>query len=279
MLITYKLVDENPHYKGKGKLSKAARVKIVSAVRCAIWLRTGENNSKSAATKLKKRHSKLCTPCFWRSPIAQNFVENEEQHTETNNPYTAVEDCSTEENIPDVIEGVMNIRRDTVDLKKEESRGNCHIEDTLDALMIRDISLLLKRVAAKSSRLIGNYTTNLSEIRLKFDGGKLYNRCNRGSWHSRCYGESLRKNLGPQWSTKIWEKVTSTKAGKYFERLYHVKDRALLSTKFSQQKPEKKARRWKRKIQGVKESTLKRAKREYGPEAVEVIQEISEEKL
>ncbi|KAJ8301789.1 hypothetical protein KUTeg_020776 [Tegillarca granosa] len=42
-----KLVDENPHYKGKGELSKAA-------LKCAIRLRTGENNSKSAATKLDK---------------------------------------------------------------------------------------------------------------------------------------------------------------------------------------------------------------------------------
>ncbi|KAJ8304284.1 hypothetical protein KUTeg_017867 [Tegillarca granosa] len=91
-------------------------------------------------------------------------VKNEKQYTATNDPNTAVEDCRTEENILDVIERVMNIWRDTVDLdKEEESRGNWHIADTLDALMIRGISLLLNRVAAKSSRLIGNYTTNLAE--------------------------------------------------------------------------------------------------------------------
>ncbi|KAJ8304706.1 hypothetical protein KUTeg_018289 [Tegillarca granosa] len=87
------------------------------------------------------------------------------------------------------------------------------------------------------------------------------------------------KNLGPKWSTKIWEKVTSSKSGKYFEKLHHVRDRALLTTKFGQQKLEEKARKWKRKIQSVKEATSKRAKREYGPEAVEVILEISDEKL
>ncbi|KAJ8304279.1 hypothetical protein KUTeg_017862 [Tegillarca granosa] len=84
-------------------------------------------------------------------------------------------------------------------------------------------------------------------VRLKFDGVKLYDlySCNRGSWHSRCY-------------------VTSSKSGKYFEKLHHVRDRALLTTKFGQQKPGEKARKWNRKIQSVKEATSKRAKREYG---------------
>ena len=47
-------------------------------------------------------------------------------------------------------------------------------------------------------------------IRTKFDGGKVYNLCNRGSWHERCYGGALRMNLGPEWSCKVWEDSTGT---------------------------------------------------------------------
>ncbi|KAJ8304705.1 hypothetical protein KUTeg_018288 [Tegillarca granosa] len=140
-----KLVDENLHYKGKGKLSKAARVKIVSAVRCANLLTTGENNSKSAATmrleKLEKDIHNCVHHVFGDHRNCTDFckVKNEEQHTAT----------STQIQLLRIIKK-----------KNQEETG---ILKTLDALMIKDISLLLNRVAAKSSRLIGNYTTNLAE--------------------------------------------------------------------------------------------------------------------
>jgi hypothetical protein len=50
----------------------------------------------------------------------------------------------------------------------------------------------------------------------KFDGGKVYNLCNRGSWHARCYGGALRMNLGPEWSCKVWEDSTGTEPGYHF---------------------------------------------------------------
>ncbi|CAC5412862.1 unnamed protein product [Mytilus coruscus] len=72
----------------------------------------------------------------------------------------------------------------------------------------------------KADRLLGNNTTNLAEslmhIRCKFDGGKLYNLCNRGSWHGRCFGGGLRMNFGPEWSPKVWQKTTATQPGFYF---------------------------------------------------------------
>ena len=51
--------------------------------------------------------------------------------------------------------------------------------------LIQDVQIILNRIADKSERLIGNFTTNLAEswmaIRSKFDGGKVINRCGRGS--------------------------------------------------------------------------------------------------
>jgi len=85
---------------------------------------------------------------------------------------------------------------------QEQSRFDSGIDYyKLDKCLLQDISLLLQRIAAKSERLLGN-TTNLAEpwmhIRTKFDGGNVHNLCGRGSWHTRCYGGSLRINLGPQ---------------------------------------------------------------------------------
>lgn len=65
--------------------------------------------------------------------------------------------------------------------------------------LIKDVQVILNRVADKSEGLIGNFTTNLAEswmaVRCKFDGGKVINRCGKGSWNTRCYGGALRKTL------------------------------------------------------------------------------------
>ena len=46
-------MDENPLYKGKGNLTKSIRVRLVSAVRCAIRMRS-QPNVKNAAKLLEK---------------------------------------------------------------------------------------------------------------------------------------------------------------------------------------------------------------------------------
>ena len=56
--ILEKLVDGNPSYKGKGNLTKALRVRITSAVRCDIRMRSAEKDHKRAA-KLYKETSKI----------------------------------------------------------------------------------------------------------------------------------------------------------------------------------------------------------------------------
>ena len=66
----------------------------------------------------------------------------------------------------------------------------------------------------------GNFTTNLAEswmhIRAKFDGGKVINRSQSGSWEVRCSGAGLRANEGPEWGPKTWERVTGEAANPVF---------------------------------------------------------------
>lgn len=66
----------------------------------------------------------------------------------------------------------------------------------------------------------GNFTTNLAEswmnIRAKFDGGKQYNRSQRGSWDGRCAGAGLQQIIGPDWGPIIWEKSIGKEANPVF---------------------------------------------------------------
>ena len=53
-------------------------------------------------------------------------------------------------------------------------------------------------------------------IRAKFDGGKQYNRSQRGSWDGRCAGAGLQQIIGPDWGPIIWEKSTGKEANPVF---------------------------------------------------------------
>ena len=84
----------------------------------------------------------------------------------------------------------------------------------LDPHLLLDVEILVSRLVAKASQLIGNFTTNLAEnwmsIRCKFDGGKVINRSQSGSWEHRCMGAGLRLNLGPTWGPQVWKDVTGS---------------------------------------------------------------------
>lgn len=49
-----KLVQDNPSYKGSGRLTKKMRQKLVSAARCAIRMRSLETDAKEALVQLRK---------------------------------------------------------------------------------------------------------------------------------------------------------------------------------------------------------------------------------
>ncbi len=77
---------------------------------------------------------------------------------------------------------------DTPATEAEARRGGL-TRTEIDSKMLHDISSVVGRLVAKANQLIGNYTTNLAEcwmhIRTKFDGGKVINRSQSGSWEHR----------------------------------------------------------------------------------------------
>ena len=77
---------------------------------------------------------------------------------------------------------------------------------------------------SRAPALITNGTSNLAEcfmgIRCKFDGGKVYNRIQRGSFQHRCYGAGLRFQLGPDWASKVLPRITGKEPGEVMKTYY-----------------------------------------------------------
>ena len=86
--------------------------------------------------------------------------------------------------------------------------------------LLHDIQALLGRLVGKVKQLLSNDTTNLAEnwmnVHAKFDGGKVINRSQSGSWQHRCMGAGLRHNLGPTWGPVTWEGKTGSPPNKVF---------------------------------------------------------------
>ena len=50
----------------------------------------------------------------------------------------------------------------------------------------------------------------------KFDGSKVINRSQSGSWQYRCMRAGLQQNLGKLWAPKIWSEMTGSNTNKVF---------------------------------------------------------------
>ena len=283
-----KLVEDKPFYKGKGRLTKQTIIRLTKGVRCAIQMRSKESETVGRSEAVKKLRHDIqnsiyhvfgvhdnCSDFCKKRPL-QPVPSSEESKSQN----------SADSDVPKVLEEQQTIWEDICDDDLEESRNGYQGSSTsgpIDPDLLKDVSFLLQRMSSKCDRLLGNFTTNLAEswmfIRCKFDGGKVFNRCNRGSWHSRCYGGALRKNFGPAWSPVIWHKVTGVKPGSTFTSHYRQRALNLLRSQKSKKKPEVKARAYKRKQVSSRQSASKKAKKEYGEEALDVVPDITSEEL
>ena len=281
-----KLVTENPLYKGKNHLTKSARVRIVSAVRGSIRFRSGElkdgKHTKDKAVSLLRKDIKNCVyHIFGYHKDCSDFCR-----AKTTDVIEEPSDKAEQEQGDDnIFEEQASYWKEGSSVEaQEKSRLGTSIEfSDVEQFIISDVSVLLSRIAEKADRLIGNTTTNLAEnwmhIRCKFDGGKIYNLCYRGSWHGRCYAGGLRMNYGPEWSPVVWEKVTGTDAGAYHRCTYRKRKRALRNATKHHQKKETQQKRWKRKMSSTKLNATKKARMSYGPEALDVSPDVSTSEL
>ncbi len=102
--------------------------------------------------------------------------------------------------------------------------------------MYHDIQVLV----AKAEQLIDNVTTNLAEswmhVRTKFDGGKVINRSQSGSWEHRCMGAGLQHNIGKEWGPATWKQMTNSSPTKVFKGVFERSVRKASKEKVRKQK-------------------------------------------
>ena len=89
--------------------------------------------------------------------------------------------------------------------------------------MLHDIQVIVSRLVAKAPQLISNFMMNLTEAwmhtRCKFDGGRVINRSQSGSWEYRCMGAGLRLNMGHTWGPTTWSEMTKQTNPVYSEAM------------------------------------------------------------
>ena len=183
----------------------------------------------------------------------------------------------------DLISEQCSLWSDGTSIEEQEnsrtSSGLTNKDLSMCSTMLSDIVLILNRLADKSSRLLGNTTTNLAEcwmhIRSKFGGGKIFNLCNRGSWFTRCYTGALRFNLGPRWSAIAWQKGTASVPGAHFTKLYQDRLQNLANCSKAKAKPSSIAQRYKRNMSIAKTNESKKAKLLYGPNALDITPDLT----
>ena len=206
---------------GRGKLTKRQRIRLVAGVRCAIRLRSQMSDRVVAGKLLAKDIRNSIHHVLGNHTNCSDFCKlRPTTVTVAGEPCEVDEDPDGDE--PAVIDDVICMY---LEGSKEEEENQARealspaSDESYDEI-IAAVGEPLGRMAKKAPQLLGNFTTNVVEswmtIRAKFDGGKMINRCQSGSWSARCFGAGLRKNLGEQWGAKAWELTTKNPAGYYF---------------------------------------------------------------
>ena len=267
------LVSEKPQHKGKGKLTKLARVKIVTAVRCAIKMRSVEKDKKKAVTKLKTDIKNAGRHVLGLHDLCKTDFCKHQQEKKDNN---VIDDKSDEqeqnETDSDIVYDQEIYWQDslkTISTSEENNlRKGGNSVSNVDEELLKDIFFYLNRMADKSERLIGNFTSNLAEswmhIRCKFDGGKMVNKCFKSSFYGRCYGGALRSLKGPGWSPMVYQEITGEKPDSPYIDTYRRRARKHVNSIRSQNNPVNKNRKRKRKLGTEKQCSSKKAKMHYG---------------
>ena len=117
-------------------------------------------------------------------------------------------------------------------------------------------------------QLINNVTSNLAEtymgIRTYFDGGKLYNRVQSGSFEARCYAAGLRFQNGVQWCLPTWERFVGSPATDSLQGLVQ-----LTHQNRQKDKERKSTAKYITQRRRSKHQSYERTSKDYGPNATQ----------
>ena len=125
------------------------------------------------------------------------------------------------------------------------------------------------RLVSLAEQLVDNQTSNLAEcymgLRTYFDGGKVYNRVQSGSFEGRCYAAGLRFQEGPHWITHTYQEVTGQQPPQPLVDVTNNYEKRTATDKKRKQSTQYKERRKRAKQQNSSNSLSN----DYGPHAAQ----------
>ena len=131
------------------------------------------------------------------------------------------------------------------------------------------------RLVSLTGQLIDNQTSNLAEsymgIRTYFDGGKIFNRVQSGSFESRCYAAGLKYQKGSHWITCAYQESTGQSPP---SALVDVTNK--VARRSAKEKKRKSTTEYKNRRKRAKYSTSQTTTNDYGPNATQPDEDLDE---
>ena len=227
------LLKEHPEYRGKGGLTKRVIQRLTVGARIAIRTHSKTGNVQQLRHDLRNGPAHVfgdhrkCNPQFCRHSAAE---DNTSEINETDASVHS-SDSTTASTFCGQIEAIIMEEEDiaaepSADEEADARRGSTGQLITLPEGLFARVMACGDRLVMLAPRLITNQTSNLAEyymsIRCYFDGGKQFNRIQRGSFEGRCYAAGLRVQNGPKWTAEFWEKTAGEKPGQVSDTVYNL---------------------------------------------------------
>ena len=131
------------------------------------------------------------------------------------------------------------------------------------------------RLVSLTGQLIDNQTSNLAEsymgIRTYFDGGKIFNRVQSGSFESRCYAAGLKYQKGSHWITCAYQESTGQSSP---SALVDVTNK--VTRRSAKEKKRKSTTEYKNRRKRAKYSTSQTTTNDYEPNATQPDEDLDE---
>ena len=212
------IVKDNKGYKGKHGLSQKQIKRLTSGARAAIRMHSQTRNIDQLRHDLRNGpyhvfgdHSK-CNKDFCKiirlphlddGSIIQEAMHDENSVDGEQTIRQQLEDIIMQEHMDDLSpESLLTQDED------EACHGFIASLDQLPEGLLHKVLRAGDRLVSLASQLIDNQTSNLAEaymgLKTYFDGGKIYNRIQSGSFQSRCFAAGLKFQKGPQWINHVY---------------------------------------------------------------------------
>ena len=196
-----KIVQDFPKYKGKGKLTQRAIKRLTIGARCAIKMHSVTGDVEQLRKDLRNRPSHVfsdhtnCSTSFCK--VAAGISNSSSQQVIHSGGVVATQvpahtsSSAQQSTLTGTIDNIINHElveeRENYTIEDEAQSGDSTVNrsDIPDDLFFK-VKGASDRLVSNDPALISNSTSNLAEcfmsVRCKFDGGKVYNRVQRGSF-------------------------------------------------------------------------------------------------